>query len=135
MFLRIKHVLENHAQRKQLKVGGRVIDFESMSIIQGPSGAEFLPTRDFQLLELLIHSAPRVVSRDEILNSLWGDENFPTGLRHAKVEFVVLIADELLIEVADLVEDPAANGGEHGSFGVAFVLFIAVPGIADAKLR
>ncbi|HEX4922735.1 MAG TPA: winged helix-turn-helix domain-containing protein, partial [Bdellovibrionales bacterium] len=30
------------------------------------------------LLKLLIEHAPRVISRDEILNQLWGEDKFPT---------------------------------------------------------
>ncbi|MEY4167585.1 MAG: hypothetical protein RIR52_1409, partial [Acidobacteriota bacterium] len=31
----------------------------------------------FQMLQLLIVAAPRVVSRDEIIDALWGDESLP----------------------------------------------------------
>ena len=31
----------------------------------------------WQMLQLLIVSAPRVVSRDEILDALWGEESLP----------------------------------------------------------
>jgi DNA-binding response OmpR family regulator len=79
MLLRIKHVLENHKYKKQLKVGGKIVDFNSRAIISEDGRSEFLPARDFQLLELLIVSAPRVVSRDEILEKLWGAEKFPSN--------------------------------------------------------
>jgi two-component system, OmpR family, phosphate regulon response regulator PhoB len=79
LFMRVRHVLENHAARRKLRIGDRIIDFESMAILSDQGPSEFLPARDFQLLELLIKASPRVVSRDEILDSLWGDEKFPTN--------------------------------------------------------
>jgi len=33
----------------------------------------------FQLLKLLILKAPRVLSRDEILNAIWGEDKFPSS--------------------------------------------------------
>ena len=35
--------------------------------------------RDAQLLRLLVTRSPAVVSRDEILNKIWGEENFPSS--------------------------------------------------------
>ena len=79
IFLRIKHVLETHAEKRILKIDGQTIDFESMAVTQTNGQVEYLPVRDFGLLELLIRASPRVVSRDDILNTLWGDEKFPSN--------------------------------------------------------
>ncbi len=77
LLLRIRHVLENHAASREVHIGGRTIDFEAQAIVSEEGQREFLPARDFQLLKLLVESAPRVVSRDEILNQLWGEDRFP----------------------------------------------------------
>jgi len=79
VLLRIRHVLETHATRKQVRVGARLIDFQSQAIIDEAGRPEYLPARDFALLELLIASSPKVISRDEILEKLWGAEKFPTN--------------------------------------------------------
>jgi len=79
ILIRIKHVLDTHASRKQIKVGTRLIDFQSQAIIDEKGRSEYLPPKDFSLLELLINASPRVVSRDEILETLWGAEKFPTN--------------------------------------------------------
>ena len=79
VILRIKHVLETHGGRKQIKVGDLIIDFQSQAVIDEKGRPEYLPVRDFELLELLINASPRVVSRDEILEKLWGNEKFPTN--------------------------------------------------------
>lgn len=77
LLLRVRHVLENHAAAKSIPVGERTIDFEAQAIVSADGQREFLPARDFQLLKLLVESAPRVVSRDEILDSLFGEDRFP----------------------------------------------------------
>jgi DNA-binding response OmpR family regulator len=79
MLIRVRHVLENHAKKTSLKVGSRTIDFQRMAIIDSSGAADYLPARDFQLLEFLIQASPRVVSRDEILEALWGSEKFPSN--------------------------------------------------------
>lgn len=81
LLLRVRHVLETHPPEGEgsvLRVGERSIDLTARSVT-GPEGeVEFLPARDFELLKLLIESAPRVLSRDEILNVVWGEDKFPS---------------------------------------------------------
>lgn len=77
LLLRVKHVLDNHAVRHQIRCNERRIEFDTRAIVQPAGEREHLPARDFQLLQLLIVSAPRVVSRDEILDALWGEDKFP----------------------------------------------------------
>lgn len=96
ILLRIQHVLETHAKKKQLKVGDRVIDFRSQAIINGKGQSDYLGPRDFQLLEMLIEAAPRVVSRDEILEKLWGNESFPSNRT----------VDNVIVRLRSLLGDP-----------------------------
>lgn len=87
LLLRIRHVLETHpptgeeaqtSLSKKVQVGARAIDFEARAVV-GPAGEkDFLQTRDFELVKLLIESAPKVVSRDEILDRIWGEDRFPS---------------------------------------------------------
>ncbi len=79
LFLRIQHVLQNHGAKKKIKCHDLIIDFESMAVISKDGKKESIPTRDIQLLEKLINSSPRVVSRDELLDSLWGEDKNPTN--------------------------------------------------------
>lgn len=78
LLLRVKHVLQNHAVLPKIECNGKIIDLESQAVIDNNGGKEFLQSRDFQLLKLLISRAPQVLSRDEILNQIWGEDNFPT---------------------------------------------------------
>jgi DNA-binding response OmpR family regulator len=56
-----------------------VIDFESYQIFTPDQKKISLAARDSGLLQLLINEKHRVVSRDEILDKLWGEEKFPTN--------------------------------------------------------
>jgi len=76
LLLRVAHVLERHPVRHQASCNGRVIEFESRTIIQ-PDGQRDIPAaRDFELLQLLVASSPAVVSRNQILDELWGEDKF-----------------------------------------------------------
>lgn len=80
LLLRVRHVLETHepAGTTKVKAGNRVIDLAARAVILPGGEREFLATRDFELLKLLISSAPNVLSRDEILNKLWGEDQYPS---------------------------------------------------------
>ncbi|MGE3973306.1 MAG: response regulator transcription factor [Bdellovibrionales bacterium] len=75
--MRVQHVLSNHAVRL---VEGKEcsIDLRSMMVLHKNGTRMMLNSRDFQLLKLLIERTPQVVSREEILNSLWGEDQFPS---------------------------------------------------------
>jgi len=74
LLLRVKHIFENHPVRHQISCNGRRIELDSRTIVQPDGQREHLPARDFELLELLIGSAPRVVSRNQIIDALWGED-------------------------------------------------------------
>lgn len=76
--LRVEHALSSHALPPQLNFEDVSVDVASMSLVRKDGRAERLPSRDFRLLQLLIERSPQVVSRDEILNSLWGEDRFPS---------------------------------------------------------
>jgi len=85
LLLRIKHVLDSHRHVHESILGQKTIydsytiDFDKFTIIS-PDGTEnALSARDCGLLKLLISEKHRTVSRDEILDNLWGEENFPTN--------------------------------------------------------
>lgn len=80
LLIRVRHVLETHPpQAQEIQVGDRTIDLVGQAVV-GPKGErEFLQARDFELLRLLIEASPKVVSRDQILNEVWGEDKFPTA--------------------------------------------------------
>jgi two-component system, OmpR family, phosphate regulon response regulator PhoB len=78
LFIRIRHVLDQHAKRSVVKIAQKTIDLDAMVIIHEDGSREYPQSRDFQVLRMLIDSAPRVVTRDEILDRVWGEDRFPT---------------------------------------------------------
>ncbi|HYX30592.1 MAG TPA: response regulator transcription factor [Pyrinomonadaceae bacterium] len=74
LLLRVEHVLERHPVRHQASCNGRSIDLEARAIVQPDGQREIPPARDFELLRLLISSSPAVVSRNQILDELWGED-------------------------------------------------------------
>jgi len=76
LFLRVKHVLENHPVHRQIICNGRVIELDNRVIVLPDGQREHPAARDFDLLQLLITSSPRVVSRNQILDVLWGEDKF-----------------------------------------------------------
>ena len=84
LLLRVKHVLDAHRHvrdslQNKFLFHGYVIDFESYQIFTPDQKKISLSARDSGLLQLLINEKHRVVSRDEILDKLWGEEKFPTN--------------------------------------------------------
>lgn len=79
LLLRVRHVLENHAQRKEVQIGTRRIDFGRMAIADSMGGIEYLGAKDCEVLRMLVDNSPNVVSRDQILEKIWGGDAFPTN--------------------------------------------------------
>lgn len=78
LLLRIKHVLENHVQAPQLQVGDVLIDFASRTVSR-ESQEERLNLKEYMVLKLLVDKSPQALSRDDILNFVWGENEFPTN--------------------------------------------------------
>lgn len=75
--LRVRHVLGRQRAQRVVRACGCDIDLGAMTITRGRSTIRLQP-RDCQVLKLLIDAAPRVVSRSEILDRVWGETRFPT---------------------------------------------------------
>ncbi len=78
LLLRVKHVLENHSFAKALTVNNVTIDWRSMVVRDADGVEERLTFKDYRVLKLLVDSAPRPVSRDEILDKIWGEDQYPS---------------------------------------------------------
>ena len=75
LLIRVKHVLDNHAVKRNLSVEGAEIDFAAMTVRDHKGETQHPAAKDFQLLALLIERAPRVLTRDEILDAVWGKDH------------------------------------------------------------
>lgn len=76
LLLRVRHVLENHSRpQKTLSIKGSTVDFSAMTVRTSDGEVHRPATKDFQLLTLLVERAPRVLTRDEILDAVWGKDH------------------------------------------------------------
>lgn len=78
LFIRIEHVIKHRRLGQRLRCGAREIDWQQMGVINSDGQLLPLAARDFEVLAFLIHSAPKVVSRDDILDEVWGADQFPS---------------------------------------------------------
>lgn len=66
-------------QLNTININGRSINFDTYQFSYGDGISESLSKKETLLLKLLIEKKNQVVSRDEILEQVWGYETFPTG--------------------------------------------------------
>ena len=77
LLLRVRHILDNHSTPEPIRLGNALVDFESMSV-EFPDRRQALSLKEAQILKALFDASPRVLSRDEILNRFWGENEFPS---------------------------------------------------------
>lgn len=76
--LRVRHVLTSQrVAPRTVQCGDLQIDFDAL-IVTGPGTSVPLQVRDARVLQLLLEASPRVVSRSEVLDRAWGEDQFPT---------------------------------------------------------
>jgi len=83
LLLRIEHVLKTHSgsgtkPRSKLQIPAGTLDLDKMCVEHHTGQTSFIALRDFRVLRLLIEQSPRPVSRDEVLDLIWGEDQFPT---------------------------------------------------------
>jgi len=99
--IRVTHVLENHSPSKKIDESWILplseldeVDFDSFQV-KVNSTLSSLTQKEAQVLKVLVKSSPKVVSRDELLNQVWGEESFPT---QRTVDNVILKLRQILGE-------------------------------------
>ncbi|MFN7728092.1 MAG: response regulator transcription factor [Bdellovibrio sp.] len=78
LLLRLNHVLQNHQGASQIKLPQGLLDLEKMCFQSNGGQMTFLANRDFQVLQMLIKNSGKPVTRDDILDQVWGFEAFPS---------------------------------------------------------
>jgi DNA-binding response OmpR family regulator len=73
----VSQVAAKSVNHEILTFGDARIDFTSMEASRGGK-AVTLTTQEFKLLKYLAASAGRVISREELLNEVWGYQNYPS---------------------------------------------------------
>lgn len=74
VLLRVKHVLDSHIVAPQVNLGKCSVDLQSYSIRWADGNINYPPVRDMMILKLLIEMAPAAVSRDLIMDRIWGGD-------------------------------------------------------------
>ncbi len=74
---RIKALLErtNPGEGERIEFGHYLLDMEAMTLMDSSSGnMVFLTPREYSLLQYFVRNANRVISRNQLLNNVWGYE-------------------------------------------------------------
>lgn len=77
LLIRVKHVLDSHPKVNQLIVKNITIDFNQLLIKKDNGQMEYPAASDMKVLELLVSRSPQPVTRDEIMDFVWGEDKNP----------------------------------------------------------
>lgn len=66
------------AEQESFSFGENTVNFKTYEI-SGVSGNAVISKREMELFKFLLERKNQVVSRDEILDKVWGENNFPTS--------------------------------------------------------
>ncbi|XGC80469.1 response regulator transcription factor [Bdellovibrio bacteriovorus] len=93
LLIRVKHVLESHAPAREIELQDCVVNFTNMSVKKKSGQIEYPPVTDMKILQLLIEKSPRILSRDEIMNEIWGVDKNPS---HRTIDNIIVRLRQLL---------------------------------------
>jgi DNA-binding response OmpR family regulator len=73
--IRIRHVLTDHSVKpNRLTVDGIEVDFNQMSVRKRDGTIEYPAQSDLKIIEFLIKKSPQPVTRDELMDFVWGQD-------------------------------------------------------------
>ncbi len=75
LILRIGHIFEAHPNQIEVEVGKVKINFTTFAVYQQGGGIEYPPVNDLKILKHLTAHPGSPVSRDQIINLVWGAES------------------------------------------------------------
>jgi len=80
LLARVRAALRHTARTPEVKVvsfGEISADFKKMEVLRDGKPV-VLTAQEFKTFQFLVHNADRVISRDELLNEVWGYQNYPS---------------------------------------------------------
>jgi len=112
LLLRVQHVLEKHSPLFEVQISNTAwIDFSGRRLLKKNKGEadqfEKLNQKEYGILRLLFEASPNVVSRDDILNQVWGEDEFPTN---RTVDNIVVRLRQLLGDAGDCIHSVRGIG-------------------------
>lgn len=106
-----EHGASAAASDTALRFGGHTVDFRSWTASLADGRTELLSERELKILQLLSSRRGEVVSRDDILDAVWGDDAFPSSRT----------VDNFVVRLRRLFEpDPARPIYFHTVWGVGY---------------
>ncbi|NUM58740.1 MAG: response regulator transcription factor [Bdellovibrionaceae bacterium] len=108
LLIRVKHVLDSHAKNQHIKIKNMTVDFQQMVFKKDNGQIEYPAQTDMKVLELLYKKAPVPVSRDEIMDYVWGEDKNP-NLRTVD-NTIVRIKKALGVENENLIRNVRGLG-------------------------
>jgi two-component system alkaline phosphatase synthesis response regulator PhoP len=112
--LRVRNMLRRQGwgpAEARYQFGGHTVDFRRWVVTLADGREEPLGERELSILKLLVSRADEVVSRDEILDAVWGDDAFPSSRT----------VDNFVMRLRRLFEpDPSAPIYLHTVWGVGY---------------
>ncbi len=96
LLIRVRHVLDQHAVIQNIEIETCMIDLQNYSVHHNSGRIEYPPVKDMQVLKFLIDESPKVLSRDEIINHVWGAEKdlSPRSIDNAIARLRQTISDQ-----------------------------------------
>jgi two-component system alkaline phosphatase synthesis response regulator PhoP len=75
----IRRRTQEDAKKEKVKIGNATFDFEALSVSLSSGASEILTDKESRLIRLLLSRANKVVSRQDILDLVWGYQNYPSA--------------------------------------------------------
>ena len=75
LLLRIGHIFEAHPNQIEVEVGKVKINFTTFAVYTLTGGIEYPPVNDLKILKHLTSQPGSPVSRDQIINAVWGADS------------------------------------------------------------
>ena len=81
--LRLSRILSNKSKREEhtdeIQIGDLKVWFKRFEVLNGSAEVISLSQKECLILELLYSNINNVVSRDEIIDKIWGENSFPSN--------------------------------------------------------
>jgi len=81
LLLRVNNLLQKleNGGNQTLKIGKKEVNLDTFDVVEGDKKVKTLSKREVELLEFFSEKEGQVVSRDEILDRIWGTDSFTTS--------------------------------------------------------
>lgn len=93
LIIKIEHIFNLHQLKNELILENCSIFFNELCMKRKDGSIEYPAANDLKLLQYLVQKSPAVVSRDEILNFIWGADK---TINHRTVDNTVVRLKKLL---------------------------------------